>query len=64
VCDLYDTVPQKLEPIPDLNAIDEIVFTSPSTVRAFVEIFRHIPQDKTLTCLGPITQEELQKEIL
>ncbi len=59
ICDLYDTVTQKIEPIPNLDTIDEIVFTSPSTVRAFVEIFSRIPDNKELTCLGPITKEEL-----
>lgn len=61
ICDLYDTVAQKIEPLPDLEKIDEIVFTSPSTVRAFLEVFSFIPKDKTLTCLGLVTQEELQK---
>lgn len=63
MCDLYDTVAQKIEPVPDLNTIDEIVFTSPSTVRAFVEIFSHIPHNKKLTCLGPITKEELMRSL-
>lgn len=58
-CDLYDTVTQKLEPLPNLDEIDEIVFTSPSTVRAFVEIFSEIPKNKKLTCQGPITEEAL-----
>lgn len=61
VCELYDTLTQKTEPVPDLGSIDEIVFTSPSTVRAFMEIFAHFPKDKTLTCIGPITQAELIK---
>lgn len=61
ICDLYDTITQKIEPVPDLDTIDEIVFTSPSTVRAFVEIFSHIPHNKKLTCLGPITKEELTR---
>lgn len=61
ICDLYDTVTQKIKPIPDLDTIDEIVFTSPSTVRAFVEIFSRIPDNKKLTCLGPITKEELMR---
>lgn len=54
-CDLYDTLSQKRTPLPDLNTIDEIVFTSPSTVRAFVEIFGFLPKDKKLQAIGPIT---------
>ncbi len=55
-CDLYDTVTYHLEPKPDLSAVDEIVFTSPSTVRAFIEIFGKLPKHKTLQAIGPITK--------
>lgn len=58
-CDLYDTEFQKLEPVPDLAEIDEIVFTSPSTVKAFLSIYSELPKDKKLTAIGPITQEFL-----
>jgi uroporphyrinogen-III synthase len=57
--DLYDTLLQKLEPIPDLSSIDEIVFTSPSTVRGFLQIFGHLPKDKQLRAIGPITARAL-----
>lgn len=57
--DLYHTVFQRLEPVPDLEVIDEIVFTSPSTVRAFIEIFGEIPQGKKITSIGPVTKEAL-----
>ena len=58
-CDLYDTVTQALKPKPDLKLVDEIVFTSPSTVSAFLEIFGKLPKDKKLTAIGPVTQEML-----
>jgi uroporphyrinogen-III synthase len=57
--DLYDTFFQKPEPVPDLKEVDEIVFTSPSTVRAFVHIFGKIPKDKKLCAQGPITETVL-----
>jgi uroporphyrinogen-III synthase len=57
--DLYDTVTQGLEPKPDLDLVDEIVFTSPSTVRAFIEIFGALPKHKKLVAIGPITQSAL-----
>lgn len=57
--DLYDTLFQKLEPVPDLNEIDEIVFTSPSTVDGFVKIYGKLPSDKKLTGIGPITQKAI-----
>lgn len=59
-CDLYDTMIQCLEPKPDLDRIDEIVFTSPSTVRAFVNIFGALPKEKKLIAIGPVTEEELR----
>lgn len=61
-CDLYDTVTQVLKPKPDLKLVDEIVFTSPSTVSAFLEIFGKLPKDKKLTAIGPVTQEMLKQE--
>jgi uroporphyrinogen-III synthase len=61
VCDLYETQFQKLEPVPNLTDIKEIVFTSPTTVRGFLEIFGQLPHDKKLTCIGPVTEEELRK---
>jgi uroporphyrinogen-III synthase len=61
VVDLYDTLSQKPGPVPNLEEFDEIVFTSPSTVHAFLEIFSELPKGKRLTPLGPITAEALQK---
>ncbi len=59
ILDLYETVPQKREPVPDLSHFQRIVFTSPSTVRAFIEIFGALPGDKELVSIGPITQNYL-----
>ncbi len=58
-CDLYDTVSCASEPKPDLDQVDEIVFTSPSTVRAFVEIFGSLPRANKCVAIGPVTQKEL-----
>lgn len=57
---LYDTVVNEIE-IPNPSEFDEIVFTSSSTVEAFVKRFGHIPTNKKLTCQGPITQKTLEK---
>lgn len=59
--DLYETMFQKPEPVPDLLSFDEIVFTSPSTVDAFFEIFGTIPWEKKIVSLGPITEDKLNK---
>lgn len=60
-CDLYDTVTQKVGALPELTEIDEIVFTSPSTVKGFMEIFGKIPRDKKLIALGPVTEEAIRQ---
>lgn len=58
--DLYDTVCQKPEPVPNLDAFDEIVFTSPSTVEGFIKIFGKLPKNKRLVPIGPVTKRALQ----
>jgi len=62
LCDLYDTEIQQPEPLPDLQQMDEIVFTSPSTVNAFLHIFGAIPKEIKITCIGPITAAYLKKK--
>lgn len=62
-CDLYDTLAHAMEPRPDLSLVDEIVFTSPSTVDAFYYVFGRIPADKKLLVTGPITEEALKKRL-
>jgi len=56
----YDTLTQKQEPLPNLSDFDEIVFTSPSTVQAFIEIFGAFPTHAVLTPIGPITAASLK----
>lgn len=63
ICDLYDPCVQSSLPIPDLAEIDEIVFTSPSTVRGFLEIFAQVPDQIRLVAIGPITQRALQERL-
>ena len=57
---LYEPVTQRLEPVPDLALFDEIVFTSPSTVEAFLEIFGRIPWEKKIVPIGPVTADRLE----
>lgn len=61
--DLYDTLFQVPHPLPNLADIDEIVFTSPSTVDGFLRIFGKLPRDKILTPIGPITAAYLKTHI-
>ena len=65
---LYDTILQHIEPTPSLAEIDEIVFTSPSTVEGFLQIYGVLPQDKKRIAIGNITNrllcgQEKQKEV-
>lgn len=60
--DLYDTILQRSGPPIDLSEIDEIVFTSPSTVRGFIAIYGALPKDKILTSIGPVTQSAIERE--
>lgn len=60
VCDLYDTVVQKPEILPDLSSFDEIFFTSPSTVHAFVSVFGKLPEQVKVKCRGAITNFTFQ----
>lgn len=62
--DLYDTLFQRPEPVPVLDNVDEIIFTSPSTVEGFLRIFKEIPKDKKLSCIGPITEREMRKHFI
>lgn len=55
-CILYDTQFQIPSSLPEIESFDEIVFTSPSTVQAFLQIYSKIPCHKQLTALGPITE--------
>ena len=61
-CILYDTLPNRVEPIPSLDEFDEIVFTSPSTINAFLDLFGSFPKDKILTAIGSVTENKLEKE--
>jgi len=59
VCDLYDTVAKSVDLWPDLEAFDEIFFTSPSTVAIFFSKITALPKRPQLKAIGPITFEAL-----
>lgn len=60
-CALYDTLPYRPDVLPNLEQFDEIVFTSPSTVQAFLAFYGTFPSHKQLTSIGPITAAQLQR---
>ena len=57
----YHTQTNKAVVLPDLNLCDEIVFTSPSTVDAFIDLCGSLPEDIQLTPIGPITKNKLKE---
>jgi uroporphyrinogen-III synthase len=63
ICSLYDTLSHRPEEIPPLEEVGEIIFTSPSTVKGFFEIFDRVPEDVQLTAIGPITRKALQEKM-
>lgn len=59
---LYDTVANIPKILPSLINIDEIVFTSPSTVDAFLLAYGTLPKHKKLTAIGPVTEKRMNEE--
>lgn len=63
VIDLYDTVMNRPDIHIDWQTIDEIIFTSPSTVEAFFTLHPTLPKSIPMTPIGPITKHALLKRI-
>ncbi len=57
---LYDTVTHPYQTLPKLSQFDEIIFTSPTTVEAFIELYGALPTDIELRAIGPVTQRFLR----
>lgn len=60
---LYDTRKKIPKTPPNLKNFDEILFSSPSTVEAFLDIFKEIPKGVTLTPIGQITEMALKLKL-
>lgn len=56
---VYRNVPAKAVK-QDLSKIDEVVFTSPSTVKNFLKIYRKIPAHIKVKAIGPVTKACLE----
>jgi hydroxymethylbilane synthase len=59
IVDLYHTVPNLDGKLVNLDEIDEIVFTSPSTVNAFMKMYEAVPEWVKVTGIGPVTEKSL-----
>lgn len=60
---LYDTKIHIPAIKPKLDDFDEIIFTSPSTVDAFNQIFKSVPKGIKMTPIGPITEKALKLKL-
>jgi len=60
MCHMYDTVAIPRQELPELKNFQKIVFTSPSTVDAFMEAYGTIPQDLEVESIGAVTLEALK----
>lgn len=61
-CEIYQTISHLPSQPIDLKKIDTIVFTSPSTVKAFREFYGELPDHVNIRNIGPITLQALRKE--
>ncbi|MCB1136569.1 MAG: uroporphyrinogen-III synthase [Chlamydiia bacterium] len=60
-CPLYRTEPRRPEDLPDLKQYSNYIFTSPSTVHAFTEVFGRLPEAGKSQSIGPVTAKALKK---
>ena len=64
ICPIYDTKVNHdvlLKDLEEFNEFEEIVFTSPSTVDAFLHHYKEFPKEITLRAIGPITKQYLMQ---
>ncbi len=62
--DFYETVEKPTDSLPDLTAFRELVFTSPSTIRAFFAKYTTIPREIEILFKGEVTEREFKKFLL
>ena len=55
-------MPENIEKV-DLDQIDTIIFTSPSTIDNFIRLYGYLPADKQLLTRGRITEKHLQSKM-
>lgn len=53
-------MPENL-PDLDINEFDEIMFTSPSTVRNFKKRYKKVPENVKVSCIGEVTLREARR---
>lgn len=60
---IYTAVFNKNLPPLHFSEIEEIIFTSPSTIDNFIKLFGSIPLNKKLTTIGPVTKSHLDTHL-
>lgn len=58
-CALYNTLHISPPHLPSLEKIDRVIFSSPSTIDAFLKCYRNFPSHLHYECIGPVTKERL-----
>lgn len=58
---LYDTYLVDDALLPSLDTVEELIFTSPSTVDAFKKYFDNVPAHLTFQFQGPITKQRFEE---
>ena len=55
-----NVMPENL-PDLDLSSFDQVIFTSPSTVRNFIKRYKRLPAKVRVKCIGAVTREEAKR---
>lgn len=62
-CTLYETKTVVPSSLPKLEEFDAVFFSSPSTVDAFLDVFKTLPPHLEIFCQGPVTHSYYAKEM-
>jgi len=60
-CWLYTTEALQPNPLPNLEKYTHVMFTSPSTVKAFFQCYPRLPNHLVCQAIGPVTRHALLK---
>ena len=63
-CVLYDVVPKIPKSLPEITSFDEVAFTSPSTVKAFRNLYHHFTPGVVYQPIGRVTRAYLLQAMM
>lgn len=61
ICTLYDAHKKRPTVLPDLEMFEEVVFTTPTVIEAFFDLFETIPEELNFHPIGFYSREALRK---